>query len=310
VSRAGNSNSIRRIYSGHFRWRRKSRRASKIARRGKLNVSSLSTLYSPLYLSLLLQISEFEPLSLPSSTSSHPITLDATGSMRTDLLAHEFNSPKELSLWRNLHRQKDSKGSQTSGFLIEKAPLLSPRAPGCKLASPHSSAFIDLNGDCLADLFLVCSSSSSQNSYQIWTAIPSSKLNSTGSGYKLAREGLLPPNAGALSFADMDRDGTIDVVFPTCDKGEGLDGIGKGDCYINVAYNKQVGLCSAKGGLTTGGGGAGVVGENIRAESGGGSGESKAVNGALCRRTEELCSADDDFVFDFSQEVSTTCSYL
>lgn len=259
-----------------------------------------------------------DPISLPSSTLAHPITLDATGSMRTDLLAHQFDSSSstsELSLWRNLFRQTDSNGNQTSGFQLEKSPLNSSstrsKTSGCQLANPHSSAFIDLNGDCLADLFLVCSSSSSsqQKTYQIWTAIPNNDNKEVGSGYKLAREGNLPFNSGALSFADMDRDGTIDVVFPTCDKGEDMDGVGKGECFINIAYNKQIGLCSSKGGLTSGGGGAGgnaLSSARINSErEEGRMEESRDENyPKLCRRTEELCSPDDNFVFDFSKEVS------
>lgn len=160
----------------------------------------------------------------------------------------------------------------------EPAPFNSTSAhPTCQLSEPHSSAFIDLDGDCLADLFLVCKGSAAWKlTYQIWIA--EKVVKGSIPTYSFARGGDLPPGAGALSFADMDRDGTIDVVFPSC---EGST------CYINIAYNKQMPLCSKKR--------SGWFGV--------GPGEDTKVGGAEgdCRDPESnLCVADSKFIFDFT----------
>jgi integrin alpha FG-GAP repeat containing protein 1 len=196
--------------------------------------------------------------------------------MRADLIGHLPVSPDKLTMWRNVF---GSDANTTGSFRLEDAPLYGDKgmlaSSSCKLANPHSSAFIDLNGDCLADLFLVCEDSGwlgSSQSYQIWTANRDAKKP----GYTLARQGKLPAGTGALSFADMDRDGTIDVVFPSCDSNQ---------CYVNIAYNRQMPLCSEKRNDWFGVGPGGALTSNQTAN---------------CRDTESnLCTADDSFSFDF-----------
>ncbi|KAJ1343628.1 hypothetical protein BSLG_001897 [Batrachochytrium salamandrivorans] len=90
-------------------------------------------------------------------------------------------------------------------------------------------------------------------SYQIW-------VNSKKNGFQFARAGGIPKGAGQISFADMDADGTMDMVFPVCNKGQ--------SCTINVAYNHQMGLC--RGSLVD-----------------------------RCRDLHNLCVADEYFNFTF-----------
>ncbi|KDN33505.1 hypothetical protein RSAG8_13406, partial [Rhizoctonia solani AG-8 WAC10335] len=71
-------------------------------------------------------------------------------------------------------------------------------------------------------------------------------------GYVLAREGKLPQGAGQVSFADMDRDGTLDMVFPVCTSFSSQTGVGL-DCAIHIAYNTQIPLCPSAGGISSGG---------------------------------------------------------
>lgn len=66
-----------------------------------------------------------------------------------------------------------------------------------------------------------------------------------------------------------DRDGTLDMVFPTCASVSTSSGIGK-DCSINIAYNKQIPLCQAT-----------------------------SLPGTRCRDPQALCSADPNFEFSF-----------
>lgn len=70
----------------------------------------------------------------------------------------------------------------------------------------------------------------------------------------------------------IDRDGTIDMMFTTC-KSVDSEGIGS-DCFINIIYNQQLGLCSS-------------------------STESEVKNDVrVCRQPNNLCTPDDHFKFD------------
>lgn len=145
--------------------------------------------------------------------------------------------------------------------------LISP-APSCKLLNPHSNAFVDLDGDCLADLFLTCQDpdGSSQPVFQIY-------INKKDQGFQLAQSGKLPRGAGQVSFADVDRDGTIDMVFPVCSSS---------GCSIDVAYNHQIPLCSSTQDL-----------ESVEP----------------CRDAQQLCHADLNFSYDLSLGSSAYSSF-
>lgn len=154
-------------------------------------------------------------------------------------------------------------------------------------STPHSNAFIDLDGDCLADLFLTCQNGNSPDhlSYQVW-------LNDKDGKFKLARKGDLPFGTKSVSFADMgefrrllrlcavapltssftDRDGTIDMIITSCSS--------VGHCDLSIAYNDQIPLCT---------GSQSQVGP--------------------CRDPEALCVADKDFSFNFSLVDNPVCPF-
>eukprot|EP00842_Homolaphlyctis_polyrhiza_P005034 jgi/Hompol1/5531/HPOL_004510-RA len=183
---------------------------------------------------------------------SQPFVADFTGNMRASLIGHHKSNPTQLSVW--------TFDSLKSAFQIE--PFLSLNSLSgnqaanqtCRLAHPHSSAFVDLNGDCLADIFLDCDNGNDGRGYQIWT-------NTKDRGFQLALQQTFPPGTGQISFADMDADGAIDMVFAACPS--------ESDCTINIAYNIQMGVCSGS-------------------ESG------------SCRDPRNLCVEDEDFYFTFS----------
>lgn len=143
-------------------------------------------------------------IAIPPSTLAQPIPLDYNGNMRLDMIGNvpptgstPTDQDNALTIWKNVW-------DQTNGqILFDTVPFASSNnsttsAPKCQLPNPHSSAIVDFNGDCLADLFLICKdpSSSDRTTYQIW-------LNDPNGGYTLAREGAMPKGSGMVSFGDM-----------------------------------------------------------------------------------------------------------
>lgn len=199
------------------------------------------------------------PVKIQSSTSAQPIPLDIDGDLKIDLLGLTTSSGSQIQVWQNVW---NSSISDSPLFEMQDSHF---KGSQCKIANPHSNAVVDLNGDCLADVFLVCDEGNGEKSYQIW-------LNKKSQGFLMATRGSFPSGTQSVSFGDIDRDGTIDMMFTTC-KNIDSKGIGS-DCYINVAYNQQLGLCSSAT-------------------------ESEMKNGVrVCRQPNNLCTADDNFKFD------------
>lgn len=99
-------------------------------------------------------------------------------------------------------------------------------------------------------------------------------VNRKEAGFYLSQQGALPTGTQAISFADINRDGTIDLIFPTCARVTS-SGVGM-LCDINIAYNQQLPLCT------------------LATESG----MRKGVR--YCRRPEDLCTADMGFKFNLT----------
>ncbi|KAJ3295635.1 hypothetical protein HK104_002440 [Borealophlyctis nickersoniae] len=189
-------------------------------------------------------------LDLESSSLQHPLVMDYNGTMKPDLLGYLPTTKHDykLSLW-----SPSSMDGKASPVNLDDG---GQNHRVCKISHPHSNAFIDLDGDCLPDLFLTCQDSpSSPLKFQIW-------LNRKEKGFVFGMEKELPSGTGHITLADMDGDGTIDLVFPTCDNR---------DCQIHIAYNRQVPLCQPA--------------------------ETETVG---CRSPHDLCVADEQFSFDMS----------
>jgi integrin alpha FG-GAP repeat containing protein 1 len=155
--------------------------------------ANLSTLYH----------TEAVPVSIPPSTIAQPVPLDVNGNLRLDMIGNvpssqsTPNSDEEaaLTVWSNVW-------DKTNGsILFDTVPFNdaanSTVVPKCRLGSPHSSAILDFDGDCLADLFLTCQEPDSQLSYHIWLNDPA------GGGFREAQSGMLPKGTGMISFGDM-----------------------------------------------------------------------------------------------------------
>lgn len=207
------------------------------------------------------------PLTLPPSLESQPIPFDSTGDLRIDLLGISPTSGDQgtFSTWRNVWNESLP---NSPVFELTRTTLEGLR---CNPSNPHSHAVVDIDGDCLADLVLICDDGNTGDKvFQIW-------INQKGSGFKLQQLGKLPAGTQSISFADVDRDGTVDMVFATCSSVSRTTGLGN-DCYVNVAYNKQLPLCASP------------TSPGFR-------------NGRrVCRAPEELCIADPGFTFDLSDQ--------
>ncbi|GLB35509.1 putative repeat domain in Vibrio, Colwellia, Bradyrhizobium and Shewanella [Lyophyllum shimeji] len=242
---------------------------------GKLDLLVMSRSQNRDQLDMTLYPASFEggfdfhnPITVPPSTLSQPIPIDADGDLKIDLLgmtpSSKGDSKAPLRLWQNVWN-----ASQPNSPMFD---LVTPafHGPQCTLANPHSNAVVDLNGDCLADVFLMCDDGKGGKPFQIW-------VNKKDDGFSLAHQGALPSGVQTISFADVDRDGTIDMVFTTCSSVSSSTGLGS-DCYINIAYNEQLPLCSS-------------------------STDSGIKNGVrTCRPHDDLCTVDPNFKYDLTDD--------
>ncbi|RUS28626.1 hypothetical protein BC938DRAFT_481655 [Jimgerdemannia flammicorona] len=213
--------------------------------------------------------SDSEYINVHSARKAQPIPFDANGDMKTDLVGYRFgDDAPTVSVWKNLADPK----TPNKGMLFDVVPgstyFNQTDLATCQWTNPHSNAFIDLDGDCLAgafvllrpsilvlnilpaiayiirfhlipclhvDLFFTCEgkTAADQSSYQIWR-------NAKELGFQKVLSGNLPQGAGPITFADIDGDGSVDMVVPVCY----TSGSAAGKCELHIIYNKQVSLCS------------------------------------------------------------------
>ncbi|KAI0081457.1 hypothetical protein K474DRAFT_1613628 [Panus rudis PR-1116 ss-1] len=207
---------------------------------------------------------DLNPVSASPSSQAQPIPMDLNGDLKIDLFGTTSSSPSTFKVWQNVRNT-----SETSGPIFQ---MMDPKMDGaqCTLSNPHFNAAVDLNGDCLADLFLVCGEQGSNDKYyQIW-------VNNKDDGFYLAQLGRFPKGFQSVTFSDVDRDGTMDMVFVTCDSVSSSTGVGS-NCMLNIAYNKQLPLCPS----TT---------------------SPSVKNGKrICRPPTNLCTADPDFRYNLNE---------
>ena len=116
----------------------------------------------------------------------------------------------------------------TDSMLVtdETEGCMSKTLSSVELSLPHSASLIDLDGDCISDLFLtVKDTSSDKYFYEIYLRRDRSKAdvyqentsnqNGLNSYCLVARQEI---DAGSVfKFADVDRDGMIDMVYTGSD---------------------------------------------------------------------------------------------
>lgn len=132
--------------------------------------------------------------------------------------------------------------------------------PQPTLAVPHSHAWVDLNGDCMADL-LVTSADEDNNKYiELW-------INRASIGPVFDSISVLPTDAGQISVADLDNDGNVDILFPVFGERTSAN-------EIHMYYNHAQQLCRSQ------------FDQSKDGQTG-------------CIPESNLCTPDDDFTFDF-----------
>ncbi|KAL8273428.1 hypothetical protein Esti_002673 [Eimeria stiedai] len=149
-----------------------------------------------------------------------------------------------------------------------------------QITNPHSSAVVDIDGDCRADLLLMVRlPSSSSISVEIWL----SRFDGKAAKWKRHSESLaLPQGSGQFVLADFDANGTIDLLVPTCERNE--EGVCvKGDS-LTLLPNAQPPLCGS------------FWWTHRTAEK--------------CRRPFELCEPNDDFAVAHHGSKEATASLL
>lgn len=145
------------------------------------------------------------------------------------------NIPYERFVWVNLGENKHNISSNIASVSFELLPwallgewveIEDPKINYAQIASRHSSAFVDMDGDCRADIVLevnYSNESSSKRALEIW-------LNQVHNGiakYKVHRQLendnssnyspiILPSGSGHIGFSDFNGDGSIDLLIPVC----------------------------------------------------------------------------------------------
>jgi len=151
--------------------------------------------------------------------------------------------------------------------------------PSPTLASPQSHAWVDLDGDCMADLVVTSQSQSGTDAdstastkfIEIW-------INHWRDGPTLHSINPLPAGSGQLSFADVDSDGNMDLIVPILTPNHANN-------EIRIYYNRAKQLCGS-----------------LYDFAGGESNKPDADGIIGCRPEMDLCQSDPNFFFDFMHD--------
>ncbi|KAJ5068550.1 t-cell immunomodulatory protein [Anaeramoeba ignava] len=190
------------------------------------------------------------------------LVMDVNNDFRSDILGVSSETGKKTFWINNIF----SENFNDSSAFIEKDwddIFSSDQHPSREFSYQNSNSFVDLNGDCLPDLFVTSveqTENGNQTFFEIW-------INKK-THFEFYKEYLAPNGAGQVSFADFNSDGAIDMIFPVCYPAKTCSEKNE----IHIVFNKQMKICGDE-------------------------------NSDSCRKSSKLCSADDSFIFDFENTI-------
>lgn len=150
------------------------------------------------------------------NATNQPAALDINGDMSVDFIFNTLTSQgTEQATVAEKHASSYTL-KRLSEYAFESSEVCLPPSDR-KLSSPHSISFVDLNKDCWADLFLTTQDEAGKVYFEVW-------LNMRSGNYCIVQATEAPEGAGQVSFADVDRNGVEDAIFPT-------------PGHINVVFN-------------------------------------------------------------------------
>ncbi|ORZ40851.1 hypothetical protein BCR44DRAFT_1509239 [Catenaria anguillulae PL171] len=222
------------------------------------HVHEASTYHTELYLNTNGSYVPTGGLYIAGTVGAQPMLADVSGNMFPDLIAVPKDNGTHAFVWLNTR----SEPGQAPKFALEGVPMNST------MCVPTDVAFVDVDGDCKPDMFVVCERHATGHEgveYQIWSAASASESQaSPQQQWDLIRSGSLPLGAGPISFADIDADGTLDAMYTVCTT----------ECTLHVVYNQQIPLCTST--------------------------SPNSQSRARCRDLSNLCSRDPSFRLDFT----------
>lgn len=136
-------------------------------------------------------LSKGERWKLPPATIAQPMLFDDDLNLAPALLGYaETQDGPKIKAWRN-----------TGRAMRLFTPMLFPADQVCQVVHPpvgaHSSAFIDMDGDCAPDVVLHCGGAKANHrKMQVW-------LNRGEQGYILSNTWDLPVGSRSITYADM-----------------------------------------------------------------------------------------------------------
>ncbi|SCN62525.1 conserved Plasmodium protein, unknown function [Plasmodium chabaudi chabaudi] len=170
-------------------------------------------------------------------TNIHPLICDINNDGLPDLIAQQPDKTKSFSRFIWINDGKDGFKSilWESIGLFEYTEL-------SEISNPNSSAIVDLNGDCKADL--VFTVLNKKNNKRIFLEIWINKIvDGKGRYVKAEEDYMLPANSNQVLFGDFNADGSIDLVVPTCVKSSSCNYCCTSDDKIYFIPNIQMKIC-------------------------------------------------------------------
>lgn len=180
------------------------------------------------YMQVFLQssdsFSEQSPIEIP--LDSQPVALDIDGDLKLEILNNQNSTVSVYKFDKTL-----TVNSELSAYSSTEESCLSFNQ--FSFAYPHSIGFVDLNKDCLSDLFMTVEYEG-KTFFEVW-------LNAKDGTYCKVLQEPAPSGTRQVSFADLDRNGVEDIIYAVCE-GEGCSE--KNEIHIVYNFNEVSNDCS------------------------------------------------------------------